>query len=736
MAIITGAHMLLILSIILKVVTSAADPLKLAVILPFGYYGEEYSATINNSVQLAATEIDALNWFPGSSVQVDMVDDEDNRGVLIRKANEIINLGYNGVIAGSTSTVTKLISYTLTSAGSQGWANVAVFAGNSDYAQGLSDLVIKEATSYGVKVLTALTFELSDEESLDRKILTLKNSGARIIISLCSTEADMPPLYRRLSKHGMIGSDYVYIGGDAMSPAFSQNLTDEDIANFEGLFITIPREYSSSSKSFVENYKHTYNSEPTDGDAGHYDAVYAFAYAFKNIMTKYHLTVSQITSNAWKSLNLTVGQFLDFNFTGTMGPTSWSPNGEIEGGNYVLLNAIGQKWVQIATGNAAGLSFSQPPLFHSGSSEPPKDIGTLIDDTIGFTKPTSAVLIALVTIMAFVIVCSILLLMVFRTHAVLKPVSPVFMALSALGMLICLSTVYVDAVQEPTIIWAGAFPLLPIEYCDVVNERRYFQCETSSKVAGTAMTAILYTYNAILVCGCCYLALATRNIYSAFNEAKAIGVAIYNIFFCVIIVLIMKYLATTNVLVGFAIRSILVLFAVGVCYTAIIGRFLVALTRNVDPDTFGVSSPDSSSATSAVTTAKTRSAATSRGLFKSAVLPVRGSSTITSSQWRKHIIHLVAKPLGILILISEKDPGKGLAIPVASVNVAIKDDACFSVTWSKGSLTFQGRSKEEAADWVASIQLSQMSDDMSVNTEKGPAPARHMRHSISENSNV
>lgn len=218
----------------------------------------------------------------------------------------------------------------------------------------------------------------------------------------------------------------------------------------------------------------------------------------------------------------------------------------------------------------------------------------------------------------------------------------------------------------------------------------------------------LFVYNGILTLACCYLAYATRNIYSAFNEAKAIGIAIYNIFFCAIIIILVTYLASTSPITSFIIRSVCVIVAASVTYAALVARFLYGVLRKVDVEAFGAGGGSSDKPSSGTTTGSPipRARQASKiptGPFRSGTFSVRGSSRITTNQWKNHIVHIIAKPVAIFVVMNEKEPENGLALPLGLLNVAVKEDRIL-VRWAKGSLTIQTASPEEAEDWVVAIE--------------------------------
>lgn len=107
-------------------------------------------------------------------------------------------------------------------------------------------------------------------------------------------------------------------------------------------------------------------------------------------------------------------------------------------------------FVEIAVASSTEIHFSRAPTFFTGTDVPPADLPELADDLLGYSKPGVAVVIALASIMATVSGASVPLMLVYRTHRNLKPISPLSMSLASMGLLLCVVTIYIDAKRIPT----------------------------------------------------------------------------------------------------------------------------------------------------------------------------------------------------------------------------------------------------------------------------------------------
>ncbi|RKO89347.1 hypothetical protein BDK51DRAFT_30000 [Blyttiomyces helicus] len=250
------------------------------------------------------------------------------------------------------------------------------------------------------------------------------------------------------------------------------------------------------------------------------------------------------------------------------------------------------------------------------------------------------------------------------------------------------------------------------------------------------LPGVLIGYNALLLAFSCILAFQTRNVYSAFNEAKATGAVIYNIVICAIVELIMTYTTSTTQIVHFVVKSVLTLIAITVTYTLLIGRFVWRFLESTKGDSERIKS------TSSLKPASKTSKPTSKGPFRSGEFPVRGTSSVTSSsQWHMFKVHLVSKPLDLLLLISSSDQTKVLGIPTG-ICTAKKEEAKnrLVITWSKGSVMVQVANPADLDEWVDAFEAcrtgleQQRTGATTESLNKGkPGSAHHSAGRLTDN---
>ncbi|KAJ3156056.1 hypothetical protein HDU89_005620 [Geranomyces variabilis] len=753
---------------------SSSGDIRIAMMYSFEEWPELVEWAYNGSM-VAINEINSdPSWFNGPKLTLTKFDTGNyNHGQTLNATFTAVREGYNAFIGERFSGWSKDVAYALSTTGlfecsvystSPSLSDKEQFPTffrlvSDDNVQAVTMLLFANkqevksaAPAAGVNVLGYQNYDITDTQATLTRCELIKDAGARIIILLVDSEVELVQMLRLLQQSKMIGPEYAYIGGDVMTGLFTaEGVLLSDLYLAQGLFITEPL-YKNPKycQPFLDKYNQIYGrtTQPWSDAIVHYDAL---------------------------SLNLNVTEFLDFNLTGANGPVMWLPNGDVATSNYQVLQAVVTDTVDLSNNNYEQITYIidgewtpvAPLVFFGGSSTPPADLPILNDDLIGYSKPPAAVIIAITSVLTFVTAASIPLLVIYREHPILKPMSPLFMALSVLGLLMCLMSIFIDAIRIPNrvlcnvymcvlavgcgtvvacilvrlhrlyrifdnramhrkavsntllfgyagvilvgevilmLIWAGRFPLLANYHADIAAGREYYECATQDSLAAKAMLGAMFAYNAALVLICCWLAYATRNIYSAYNQAKAIGITIYNILFCSILVVLVTYMGSMTKTISFVLRSGFVLLCIAISYGALIGRLLYPVLK---PST-GVEQERSALMGGAGAATVSKAApSTAKGPLKGTTLPVRGKSPVTTSQWKDHFVCVITQPIHALIITNQADKKVGLTIPLELVaNLTINDDVIVSVTWSQGSVSLQFAADGQAEEWLSALQTA------------------------------
>jgi len=94
----------------------------------------------------------------------------------------------------------------------------------------------------------------------------------------------------------------------------------------------------------------------------------------------------------------------------------------------------------------------------------------------------------------------------------------------------------------------------------VSKEMHYWVCKNTSKVGETIQTFLIVINGLALVYGC-YLAYKVKNVYSEYNESKVIGLSIYGIVICMIILMFIVNINGLDHTTLFLIQSLMIILS-------------------------------------------------------------------------------------------------------------------------------------------------------------------------------
>jgi len=95
----------------------------------------------------------------------------------------------------------------------------------------------------------------------------------------------------------------------------------------------------------------------------------------------------------------------------------------------------------------------------------------------------------------------------------------------------------------------------------VVNdELHYYTCKNSSHM-GNIIVNILININALALLYGCYLAYKVKNVYSEYNESKIIGLSIYGVFICMVILFFITNIESLDLNTLFLIQSLMIILS-------------------------------------------------------------------------------------------------------------------------------------------------------------------------------
>jgi len=94
----------------------------------------------------------------------------------------------------------------------------------------------------------------------------------------------------------------------------------------------------------------------------------------------------------------------------------------------------------------------------------------------------------------------------------------------------------------------------------VNDEIHYYTCKNTSNI-GKFIQTFLIVINAIALLYGCYLAYKVKNVYSEYNESKIIGLSIYGIVICMVILFFIVSIDGLDINTLFLIESLMIIFS-------------------------------------------------------------------------------------------------------------------------------------------------------------------------------
>ncbi|KND00091.1 uncharacterized protein SPPG_04432 [Spizellomyces punctatus DAOM BR117] len=532
-------------------------------------------------------------------------------------------------IPSDDKTGTAIVNY----AAAMNWKKIAIIASDTVYGQSMADAAVRRAAQLNVEVLSRLGFTVGGQ-TLDFSVITATN--ARIIV-FCGMYDEFSSLYRHAYEAGLVGKDYVWIGGENMRSIveYMRSQVPNNSHLLRGFVMSTPRDFSGTKgDDFLKNFTATYGSEPAQYSGFYVDCLLGLIHSYHNMLQNY--TISEIAAQTFPALTLQT--FLQKNLVGVTGDILLDDNYERVNA-YNVFNWNGESFAPVAVSDEYSVvtHLSTKPIFFDGTTTVPRDSPLLVPVFIDMSSPLTIVAFLLYSIMLAVVVVSLALVVIFRHEKTLKAVSSLFCFFILLGLGLVLLGVFVDAARPtalacttyawlliigismvlvnllvklwriywifdnrvlhsnamPDVVLLRAsgtlllFPVLLLCIWSGLSPRQSRRVENTS--AGTytdvcsspntavqnGVTIALEVYAGLLMLCLTFLAIKTRQVWSEFNESKFIGLTVYNILVCCGIIIATLSLSDQNPLTEFRIRTFVILLAVTVTYACCIGRHLL-----------------------------------------------------------------------------------------------------------------------------------------------------------------
>ncbi|KAJ3414335.1 hypothetical protein HDV05_006703 [Chytridiales sp. JEL 0842] len=115
----------------------------------------------------------------------------------------------------------------------------------------------------------------------------------------------------------------------------------------------------------------------------------------------------------------------------------------------------------------------------------------------------------------------------------------------------------------------------------------FISCSSRSSVVQSAFTAVLYLYNATLLCILCLLAFLTRNVNALFSESKYIGYFVYTSIGSLGIFVPLTYMPSNDIMTVYAFKSIAIIVTSASAMVTLIGVKFYTIFQNRQTEAVG-----------------------------------------------------------------------------------------------------------------------------------------------------
>eukprot|EP00026_Physarum_polycephalum_P003708 Phypoly_transcript_03722.p1 GENE.Phypoly_transcript_03722~~Phypoly_transcript_03722.p1 ORF type:complete len:772 (+),score=58.98 Phypoly_transcript_03722:345-2318(+) len=192
------------------------------------------------------------------------------------------------------------------------WSQVALIIGSDTYSNSLYKSFLIAAAQMKIKI-TLETYLETIQPDYVQHITEVKNSYMQIIV-VFAQQLEAESILKEGYTQGLMSPGFVWIGGDTL--AGLTNFTHN--ALFGNLVITPS---ATANTSLAQQYALQMASMNLSTPYGSfvYDAVYTYAYAFRNLV---------MTNSSWNDPHVLLRALLETNFSGVSGEVAFYENGD------------------------------------------------------------------------------------------------------------------------------------------------------------------------------------------------------------------------------------------------------------------------------------------------------------------------------------------------------------------------------------------------------------------------
>lgn len=302
------------------------------------------------------------------------------------------------------------------------WTKVGILASNDAYGLGLAQGFVARAIEGHLNITVLANIPYTSGTSDFKAVATqMKKSNARIILFMGYD--DIIYYLQEAKRQGMVGENYVYIGGDGVFLAYDVlaagypiKFNDEDYENIAGTIAITPNDigenfiFADMYQRYLDGYVKANNLDDhglPQYAANFFDCFLALNYGIKKFLDANQLTPAEyikLPRNERISLDFMVNEVT---FEGSLGNFQLKSNGDPSSSLYRVANFLKNKaFVTIGNLNevTADIMMAKPPIFFDGTTNVPFDSPIFVEIKISYADNGP---IALVVLFCFGLVATI-----------------------------------------------------------------------------------------------------------------------------------------------------------------------------------------------------------------------------------------------------------------------------------------------------------------------------------------
>ncbi|KAJ3365365.1 hypothetical protein GGF31_008550 [Allomyces arbusculus] len=514
------------------------------------------------------------------------------------------------------------------------WRSVSILSVADTFGQSMLTTFGTAASPLGISTETVQQF-MPGTTDFTPLLGAIKASGSKVVI-VFGYAGDYKLFLRQAKLMGMIGTSSLlnYLGVLTLE-------SDRELAN--GLmFVTFHEDHTLAEyQTLRSNYLAAFPSRDAEKDLSgvgllYYDCMLALAHGFRRMTDLYGDAAVQSYSYPATVTDFAVP------FSGVLGPVTYSSvlsrNTPIWQVMNIYSNTLRLAYVVYENGTVQKVTDA---IFNGGSTKIPIDRPPLVLVYPQWTDPGVQALAAIRALMIVLMLCGMGYLVLHRSEKQIKQLSLPFLLVISVGCILILVSEYILvgvpgapachsssvvltigyelvfasalvktyriyrifdntrinkggvkskdlfrkiaiilAVQVVLfIIWIAAFPVSPTLVTTKLS--LYYECRPANFAGHWGVLGISFVYNFVLLFLVCYFAYKTRNVDSGYRETAWIMYTAQNVCLCSIIIIPLSLFTIESIaLTAYYIRSVVMLYAVGFTFMALVGRLVVAVVAD------------------------------------------------------------------------------------------------------------------------------------------------------------